>query len=241
MTRAAPAALLEVRGLVKQFGGLRAIDGLDLTLGPGELRCVIGPNGAGKSTFFKLLLGLHKPTAGVIRYRGEDITTLEPFERARRGISIKFQVPGVYPHLTVRQNVRLGVQRHVAAGLDAEIDRLLAEATLAGLSDVRAGHLSHGQQQWLEIAMALGSRPALLLLDEPTAGMSPEETARTADIVRALNAKGMAVMVIEHDMAFVRQIARTVTVLHYGRVFDEGSLSRIESNADVVRIYLGKV
>lgn len=234
--------LLEVRGLVKQFGGLKAIDGLDLNLAPGELRCLIGPNGAGKSTFFKLLLGLHKPTTGSIRYKGEDVTALEPFERARRGISIKFQVPGIYPDLTIRQNVRLAVQLHAPRGaIDAEIDRLLEETTLGGLAATRAGHLSHGQQQWLEVGMAIASKPDLLLLDEPTAGMSPEETAKTAEIVRGLNAKGMAIMIIEHDMAFVRQVARTVTVLHYGKVFDEGSLSQIESNADVVRIYLGQV
>jgi ABC-type uncharacterized transport system ATPase subunit len=236
------ANILQTQGLRKYFGGLYAINGVDLVVEEGELRCLIGPNGAGKSTLFKLILGSYAPSEGRILFRGADITSLRPHLRVQRGMSIKFQVPGIFLELPVEQNLRIALQRvYRGVALDRELDRLLDLIEVRHQREQPAGNLSHGQQQWLEIAMAVALRPAMLLLDEPTAGMSPEETFKTGELVKRLNASGMTIIVIEHDMAFVRQIAQRVTVLHFGQVFDEGSLERIISNEDVVRIYLGKV
>ncbi|MFZ1430717.1 MAG: ABC transporter ATP-binding protein [Geminicoccaceae bacterium] len=234
-------ALLEARGLSKRFGGLKAVDDLSLAIEEGELHCLIGPNGAGKSTFFKLVLGRYAPTSGSVRFRGEDITALEAAARVRRGMSVKMQVPGVFPELPVRQNLDIALQyRFKGAELRREVDRLLDLIDLARAAAKPAGQLAHGQKQWLEIAMAIGVRPNLLLLDEPTAGMSPEETYKTGEMVKALNADGMTVLVVEHDMAFVRQIARKVSVLHFGRMFAQGSIDEITGNEAVQEIYLGK-
>jgi ABC-type uncharacterized transport system ATPase subunit len=236
------ANILQTQGLRKYFGGLYAINGVDLAVEEGELRCLIGPNGAGKSTLFKLILGSYAPSEGRILFKGADITSLRPHLRVQRGMSIKFQVPGIFLELPVEQNLRIALQRvYRGVALDRELDRLLDLIEVRHQREQPAGNLSHGQQQWLEIAMAVALRPAMLLLDEPTAGMSPEETFKTGELVKRLNASGMTIIVIEHDMAFVRQIAQRVTVLHFGQVFDEGSLERIISNEDVVRIYLGKV
>lgn len=236
------ATILQTRGLKKYFGGLCAINGVDLAIEEGELRCLIGPNGAGKSTLFKLILGSYQPSEGTILFKGDDITTLRPHLRVQRGMSIKFQIPGIFLELPVEQNLRIALQRaHRGAALDQELERLLELINLGHQRSELAANLSHGQQQWLEIAMAVALQPAMLLLDEPTAGMSSEETFKTGELVKKLNASGMTIVVIEHDMAFVRQIAKRVTVLHFGEVFDEGSLDEIVSNEDVVRIYLGKV
>ena len=235
------ATILETRGLSKYFGGLHAIDGVDLAVGEGELRCVIGPNGAGKSTLFKLLVGTYASSAGQILFRDEEISTLKPYQRVRRGLSIKFQVPGIFLQLPAEQNIRIALQRGYADDpLEAELERLLQLIDLQSQRRELAGNLSHGQQQWLEIGMALATKPAVLLLDEPTAGMSPEETFKTGELVQRLNAEGMTIVVIEHDMTFIRQIAQRVTVLHFGKIFDEGSIDDITQNEDVVRIYLGK-
>ena len=236
------AVILQTRGLKKYFGGLYAINGVDLSIEEGELRCLIGPNGAGKSTLFKLILGSYEPSEGAILFKGDDITSLRPHLRVQRGLSIKFQVPGIFLALPVEQNLRIALQRAFrGAALEQELERLLALIDLEHQRSELATNLSHGQQQWLEIAMAVALQPAVLLLDEPTAGMSPEETFKTGELVKKLNASGMTIVVIEHDMAFVRQIAKRVTVLHFGQVFDEGSLDDIVRNEDVVRIYLGKV
>ena len=235
------ATILETRGLRKYFGGLQAIDDVDLAVDEGELRCIIGPNGAGKSTLFKLLVGTYASSAGEILFRGEEISTFKPYERVRRGLSIKFQVPGIFLQLPAEQNIRIGLQRGYADDpLEAELERLLQLIDLQSQRRELAGNLAHGQQQWLEIGMALATQPTVLLLDEPTAGMSPEETFKTGELVKRLNAEGMTIVVIEHDMTFIRQIAQRVTVLHFGKVFDEGSIDDITQNEDVVRIYLGK-
>ncbi len=235
------ATILETRGLRKYFGGLHAIDGVDLAVGEGELRCVIGPNGAGKSTLFKLLVGTYASSAGQILFRDEEISTFKPYQRVRRGLSIKFQVPGIFLQLPAEQNIRIALQRGYADDpLEAELERLLQLIDLQSQRRELAGNLAHGQQQWLEIGMALATKPTVLLLDEPTAGMSPEETFKTGELVKRLNAEGMTIVVIEHDMTFIRQIAQRVTVLHFGKIFDEGSIDDITQNEDVVRIYLGK-
>lgn len=235
------SVLLETRALHKHFGGLNAIDGVNLAVEQGELRCLIGPNGAGKSTLFRLILGTYPPSGGQVLFKGADITKALPFQRVNKGISIKFQVPGIFLDLPVEQNLLIALQRRISgAQRDDEIERLLGLLALSEVRARRAGELSHGQQQWLEIGMAIAINPTLLLLDEPTAGMSPEETFKTGELVKRLNDQGMTIIVIEHDMTFVRQIARKVTVLHFGKIFVEGTLQEVVNNEDVVRIYLGK-
>ncbi len=235
------SALLETRDLSKFFGGLYATNGVSLAIEAGEVRCLIGPNGAGKSTLFKLIIGTYQPSGGQVFFDGHDITPLESHRRVNQGLSIKFQVPGIFLELGVEQNLRIALQRKVApARMNDETERLLAFLDLAPSRHLAAGNLSHGQQQWLEIGMAIALQPKLLLLDEPTAGMSPEETFKTGELVKRLNADGMTIVVIEHDMTFVRQIARKVTVLHFGKVFLEGTLDQVVNNDDVARIYLGK-
>ena len=233
-------ALLETRDLNKWFGGLHVTGGVDFALQSGEIHCLIGPNGAGKSTFFRLILGEHLPTSGQILYEGQDITRAKSFERIRRGISVKFQVPGIFKALSVRQNLQIALQHHrTPEELDGEIDRLLEFLKLTEARHQLAGNLSHGQKQWLEIGMAIGLRPRLLLLDEPTAGMTPDETAATGEMVQALNREGVTVLAVEHDMAFVRQIAQRVTVLHLGKIFAQGTIDEIVADERVAAIYLG--
>jgi branched-chain amino acid transport system ATP-binding protein len=232
--------MLETRGLVKRFGGDIVIAGLDLSVEAGEIRCIIGPNGAGKSTLLGLIVGAIKPTAGSIFLDGTDVSRMLPFRRIRSGLGIKFQVPGIFTDLAVRDNLAVALQRSTPArNLAGETDRLLAYLALDHHQAMRAGDLSHGQQQWLEIGMALATRPRLLLLDEPTAGMSVEETSRTGELVQRLNADGTTIIAIEHDMAFVRQVATKVTVLNYGRIFRDGTIAEIESDSDVAQLYLG--
>ncbi|TFF20486.1 ABC transporter ATP-binding protein [Jiella endophytica] len=235
-------AILQTRKLDKWFGGLHVTDNVDFALEQGEVHCLIGPNGAGKSTFFKLVLGEHAPSGGEILYDGEDITRTKSYERIRRGISVKFQVPGIFQALRVRQNLQIALQHHLqGASLDEEIDRLLEFLKLKDTEKQLAGSLSHGQKQWLEIGMAIALKPRLLLLDEPTAGMTPDETHATGEMVQALNADGVSVLAVEHDMAFVRQIAQRVTVLHFGKVFAQGTIEEIVADERVAAIYLGEI
>ena len=233
--------LLEIHALNKRFGGLHVTRSVNLTLKAGSIHCLIGPNGAGKSTLFRLILGEHLCDGGRILFLGEDVTRLQPFERVRRGISVKFQVPGIFKDLSVQQNLQIAVQRRHAPDVRSrEVDRLLDYLQLRSEARQRAGALSHGQKQWLEIGMALSLEPKLLLLDEPTAGMSPDETFATGDMIKRLNADGMGVLAVEHDMAFVRQVAQDVTVLHLGGVFAQGSVDDIVADERVAAIYLGQ-
>jgi ABC-type uncharacterized transport system ATPase subunit len=234
--------LLQTIDLNKRFGGLRVTNNVNFSLEEGEVHCLIGPNGAGKSTLFRLFLGEHSPSSGRILYAGEEITHLKPFQRIRKGISVKFQVPGIFAALSVRQNLTIALQHHLeGASLDEEIARLLEFLRLTASADMQAASLSHGQKQWLEIGMAISLKPRLLLLDEPTAGMSPDETYETGEMVRALNADGVTVLAVEHDMAFVRQIAQRVTVLHFGQIFAQGTVEEITANDAVAEIYFGHV
>ena len=233
-------SILETRGLNKHFGGLHVTADVNLTLEEGEIHCLIGPNGAGKSTLFRLILGEHAPSSGSIFYAGQDITLLKSFQRIRRGMSVKFQVPGIFKALSARQNLEIALQHHLEGGsLDAEADRLLDFLQLSDVAEQLAGNLSHGQKQWLEIGMAISLKPKLLLLDEPTAGMSPAETFATGEIVQTLNADGVTILAVEHDMSFVRQVARRVTVLHLGRIFAQGTIEEIVADERVAAIYLG--
>jgi ABC-type uncharacterized transport system ATPase subunit len=234
-------ALVDVKGVTKRFGGLTAVSDVDLTVNVGEVHCLIGPNGAGKSTLFKLIVGLYPPTKGTILFDSVDITEERPFARVQRGMSIKMQAPSVFKELPVRQNIQIALQeRFSGAQGDLEEERLLALLNLAHDGCKLAGALSHGQQQWLEIGMALALQPQLLLLDEPTAGMSPEETFKTGELIKSFNAEGMTILAVEHDMAFVRQIAQRVTVLHLGKIFARGNLETIIADEKVAEIYLGK-
>lgn len=234
-------ALVEVKGVSKRFGGLIAVADVDLSVNAGELHCLIGPNGAGKSTLFKLIVGLYPPTKGRIFFDSAEITNERPYARVQRGMSMKMQAPSVFKELPVRQNIQVALQERLS-GLErsAEEERLLTLLNLAQDSGKLAGALSHGQQQWLEIGMALALQPQLLLLDEPTAGMSPEETFKTGELIKSFSAEGMTVLVVEHDMAFVRQVAQRVTVLHLGRIFARGNLEAILQDEKVAEIYLGK-
>jgi branched-chain amino acid transport system permease protein len=222
------------------FGGLKAVDDVTLRFDAG-LHCLIGPNGAGKSTLFNLLVGRYRPSTGRVTLRGQDITRLEPFQRAERGIGIKLQVPSLYPQLSVDENVWLAAyaRDRDARRAGERVAAVLERVGLSGRAAEPAGSLSHGEQQWLEIGMVLAGRPAVFLLDEPTAGMTREETARTAELVAGL-AREATVVVVEHDMEFVRRLGAPVTLLHQGRVFRRGSLDNLREDADVLNIYLGR-
>jgi branched-chain amino acid transport system ATP-binding protein len=233
-------AILDVRGLTRHFGGLRAVH-LDLAVEEGELRCLIGPNGAGKSTFFKLVTGGLAPTAGTIRFRGRDITGWDAFRVARLGISIKFQVASVFEELSTLQNLVTAAEfRYGYREGRRRAAQVLEVIGLGERATDRAAWLSHGEKQWLEIGMASVAEPALILLDEPTAGMTMEEVKRTGSLLRRLN-ETATVIVVEHDMNFIRMIARRVTVMHQGEVFAEGSMEEVEGDERVRDIYLGKV
>ncbi len=232
--------IVGVSGLAKQYGGVAALRGVDFSVDRGELHCIIGPNGAGKSTFFKLLMGIERPTAGAIRYKGRDITSLGSFERARLGFSVKFQNIRVYQDLSVFHNLFIPLRRHHRMkDISEQVAELLGQLRLAGTENETVSSLSHGQVQWLAIGMSIAARPEVLLLDEPTAGMSDDETRETANIIRRLKVGGMTILVIEHDMTFIRGLDTRTTVLHYGRLFAQGTFSEIEANEDVHRIYLG--
>jgi len=235
-------ALLQTRKLDKWFGGLHVTQEIDFSVKDAEIHCLVGPNGAGKSTFFHLLLGTIQASHGAILFEGRDITHRPSWQRIRDGISVKFQVPGIFQDMSVRQNVQLALQRHIPdlRARNAQTEEILEFLHLHTQSTQLAGNLSHGQKQWLEIGMAISLRPKLLLLDEPTAGMTPEETEQTGRMVQDLNRQGMAILAVEHDMNFVRQVAQRVTVLNQGQIFVSGSIADIEADERVVEIYLGK-
>jgi ABC-type uncharacterized transport system ATPase subunit len=234
-------SLLQTVNLNKSFGGLHVTNNVNLAIETGEVHCLIGPNGAGKSTLFRLLLGEYAPSSGNILYQGEEITRLKPFQRVQRGISVKFQVPGIFKGLTVRQNLEIALQSRLKSKeLQEEAQRLRTFLHLVSSAEERAGNLSHGQQQWLEIGMAMSLKPRLLLLDEPTAGMSPEETHVTGEMILELNKSGVSILAVEHDMDFVRQVAHRVTVLHFGKIFAQGTIDEVMASEEVAQIYLGE-
>ncbi|MFW5823961.1 MAG: urea ABC transporter ATP-binding protein UrtD [Marinobacter sp.] len=232
------------------FDGFRAINNLNLTIDDGELRCIIGPNGAGKTTMMDIITGKTPPDTGSVWFgsRHNLLTMSEP-EIASLGIGRKFQKPTVFEALTVFENLELAMaaDKRVFPTLTARmtsecrerIDEVLETIHLQALRDRPAGILSHGQKQWLEIGMLLMQRPRLLLVDEPVAGMTEQEMERTADLLTSLAGK-QSVVVVEHDMGFVRSIARTVTVLHQGSVLAEGTMDQVSSNPEVIKVYLGE-
>jgi len=235
-----PVPLLETQALTMRFGGVTAVSEVDFTLREAELRCLIGPNGAGKSTFFKMLTGQLAPSAGTIMFRGRPVAGASPHEIARLGVGIKTQVPNVFNGLSVRENIWLGARRtHTPLRTAAVVDEVLEKIRLAAQARTLVGQLSHGQRQWVEIGTVIAADPELILLDEPAAGMTHDEVLRTAELIREIN-QSRALVVVEHDMQFIRMIARTVTVFHQGRVLMEDAVDAVLRDPRVRDVYLGK-
>ncbi|MER5171139.1 ATP-binding cassette domain-containing protein [Thioclava sp. GXIMD2076] len=232
--------LIETKGLTMRFGGVVAVNNVDFTLREMELRCLIGPNGAGKSTFFKMLTGQLTPSLGTLLHRGDSIAGLSPHQIARRGVGVKTQTPNVFDGLSVIENIMVSATRLHTRKMAREIvDEVVARVELGAIANRQVGILSHGQRQWVEIATVLAQKPDLVLLDEPVAGMSDEEVDRTAQIIREIN-RERAVVVVEHDMVFIRKIAKTVTVFNQGAVLVEGDVDAVLSDQRVRDVYLGK-
>jgi urea transport system ATP-binding protein len=242
------SALLELQGVSVSFDGFWALNDLNLRLAPGELRAVIGPNGAGKTTFLDVITGKVRPTRGDVLFRGRSLVGSTEHRIARLGIGRKFQTPRVYQNLTPRRNLELAVKGShspftlLFGSLSSEqrerVQQLLAVVGLEAQASELAGSLSHGQKQWLEIAMLLAQDPDLLLVDEPVAGLSEEETDRTGALLRSL-AGDHTVLVIEHDMDFIHELNCPVTVLHEGHVLCEGSMDAVQNDPRVIEVYLG--
>ncbi|GAC1404624.1 MAG: ABC transporter ATP-binding protein [Candidatus Velthaea sp.] len=244
--------ILQTRGLGKRFGHFAANADIDFSVQPGELRAVIGPNGAGKTTFFNLISGITPPTDGSIAYKGQDITHATGSKRVRLGIAKAFQTANLYPNDSVEQNVRLAALARVQGpfalqvfrrstrlgNVDTIAYRALERVDLAGVAGVRAGDLSHGDKKRLDIAIALATEPEILLLDEPVAGMSKDESRRTETLIKRLAAE-MTVLIIEHDMEMIMGISDSITVLHQGKVLADGSPEAIRNSAQVQEAYLG--
>ncbi|MGU3468850.1 ATP-binding cassette domain-containing protein [Methylobacterium sp. C33D] len=233
---------LVVDALTVAFGRFTALDHVSLAVDPGEVRAVIGPNGAGKTTLLDVISGVTKPVSGRVMLGDDiDLTKRSEAEIARAGVRRKFQKPSVFPALTVRENLEIGCGPALRPrDRPARIATVLGEIALAPRADVPAGSLAHGEKQWLEIGMVLAAEPALLLLDEPVAGLSDSETAQTAALIRGLRRPDRAILVIEHDIAFVEAIADRVTVLHEGRTLYEGSMQGAREDARVIEVFLGR-
>jgi urea transport system ATP-binding protein len=231
---------LEVSGISCVFGGVHALDGLDLTVPRGETRCVIGPNGAGKTTFLNVVCGLVRPTTGAVVAGGEEITGKSPVRIARHGVIRSFQTPTVFAGLPIAVNLEIGARRPGAPGSDvaARVETMLTELGYADRAQLPAAQLSHGERKRLELGMMLLAAPSILLLDEPTAGMTVRETDEVVGLLQRLTAD-ITVVVIEHDMSFVRQIADRVSVLHRGALLTEGSVTDVQNDPRVQDVYLG--
>ena len=231
--------IVETRNLAMHFGGVRAVDQVDFSLYDRELRCLIGPNGAGKSTFFKCLTGQLKPSAGEIIIRDQVTTGAEPHEIASLGIGIKTQVPNVFDGLSVNENVWLSARRwHEAKRARVVTAETIERLKLGEIRHELVGRLAHGQRQWVELGMVVSAEPWLVLLDEPAAGMTHEETERTADLVKEIN-KDAALIVVEHDMQFIRLISQQVTVFHEGQILMEDTMDAISKDQRAREVYLG--
>jgi branched-chain amino acid transport system ATP-binding protein len=236
----ATTPLLSTHGLSRSFGGLKAVEAVDFDLMQGEIRAVIGPNGAGKTTFVSLVAGRVAPTAGRIVFDGRDITKLPAHRRVGIGIAYTFQITSIYPALSVSDNVALAAQHHAGgAELKRAVADALARVDLSGRSEELAGNLSYGHQRLLEVAMGLALRPRLLILDEPTQGLSDAEIKGFIALVREI-AREATVMLIEHNMSVVMALADSITVMDRGRILAEGTPEEIRANAAVQEAYLGK-
>lgn len=241
--------ILEIENLSVVFDGFRALNHLNFSMDAGELRVIIGPNGAGKTTFLDVITGKVKPTEGRVLFQGRNLRSLSEHRIACLGIGRKFQTPRIYLNLTPRENLDLSCNqdkgvwgtlwRRSPQAERQSVAELLEIIGLAAKANLPAGLLSHGEKQWLEIGMLLAQSPRLLLVDEPVAGLTDEETELTGSLLTSL-AEKHSIIVIEHDMEFVRQIARKVTVLHEGSVLCEGSIDEVQNDPQVVEVYLGK-
>ena len=242
--------MLQVEAVEKSFGDFKAVDGANLRVGKGEVVAVIGPNGAGKTTLFNLITGQLRPDRGRIIFKGEDISRLPPYQICRKGIARSFQIVNVFPRLTVFENVRVAVlsQQRKSYRLFspaqsiavAETKEILESVGLSDKAGEIASSLSHGDQKILEIAIALGGQPELLILDEPTAGMSPEETSATMELIRRLaTMRGLTILFCEHDMEVVFSIAQSIMVMHQGRTLIQGKPEEVRRNREVQEAYLG--
>lgn len=256
MSAASGASLLEIRGLNKTFGGVKAVTNLDMTVREGEIHALIGPNGSGKTTTLNVVSGLYRANDGSVRFRGENLTQLSPHAIAARGITRTFQNIRLFPRLTVFENVLIGRHTRLRTNFWAALvpnamtsreegeareraATLLEFVGLASQAHVRARTLAYGDQRRLEIARALAAEPSLLLLDEPAAGMNPTETDALVRLLHEIRARGITLLLIEHDMNLVMSISDRVTVLNFGTHIAEGSAQEISSNADVITAYLG--
>jgi urea transport system ATP-binding protein len=241
---------LALREITVSFDGLTVLDHLTLNLAEGEMRFLIGPNGAGKTTLLDVITGRTKPRSGTVHFEGYDLSGWQEHDIAQRGIGRKFQTPTVFPSLTVQQNMEIAVgARSGFVGAmrrmpSAECDLVAETLELIGLdgrADQRGGQLSHGEKQWLEIGMLVVQEPKLLLLDEPVAGLTRGERDRTVALLHRMQEAhpDRTILIVEHDMAFVRQLAKTVTVLHLGRVLSEGTMEEVQNDPRVIDVYLG--
>jgi len=241
-------AVIRTEALTIRFGGLTALRGVNFEVGRGEVRAIIGPNGAGKSTFFNCLTGVLRPSSGRILFHGEDITGLSPDRISQKGIARSYQITNLLPNVTTLENVRIAAQsrrhgwsmlRHHRAYADLieKAEAVLESVGLRAKADELAANLSHGEQRNLEIGIALATEPKLLCLDEPTAGMSTSETHETMELVRRI-AKNLTILIVEHDMQVVMELAQRITVLHYGEVLAEGTPDEIQQNPRVLEVYL---
>lgn len=242
-------SILSIRGVNVVFSGFKALQGVDLEVGDREIVTIIGPNGAGKSTLMDAIVGKSPVASGHVYYQGKEITNKSPDQISRLGIGRKFQNPNVYHDLTVFENMLLalkgshGVLAAIKAKLtrtkQAKIESVLERVGLLDKAFTKVGSLSHGQKQWVEIGMVLAQDPAVVLLDEPTAGMTADETYATGEIIKSI-AQNHAVVVIEHDMEFVKQIAQRLVVLHQGEKLIEGSVREVQNHPKVKEVYLGR-
>ncbi|MFN9871103.1 MAG: urea ABC transporter ATP-binding protein UrtD [Cyanobacteriota bacterium] len=241
--------LLELNDVSVSFDGFYALTDLSLKLYKGELKSIIGPNGAGKTTFLDVITGKVRPTKGTVTFKGKSLVGLTEQRISREGIGRKFQTPRVFDNLTVLRNLELAASPYktpfsllahrLPTSVKDEVHRLMNYVGLAPHATSQAGSLSHGQKQWLAIAMLVAQSPEVLLLDEPVAGLTDEETVRTAELIKSL-AGDHTVVVIEHDMEFIRDLDFDVTVLHQGQVLTEGTLDQVKSDPRVIEVYLGK-
>jgi len=243
--------ILRTTKLTKKFGGLIAVEEVDFSIQEGDLQSIIGPNGAGKSTFFKLITGELKPSGGLVRFLGQDITNLRQTKISHRGIAVAYQITNIFPMLSVFENVRVAAQSRKTTfnlwskaashkELSDQAVQILEQIGLADFKDDIAANMSHGDRKRLEIGIALATRPKLLLLDEPTAGLSPTETRQTIELIKKI-ARNLTIILVEHKMKVVMEVSDKITVLYYGRLLTQGTPDEIRANEEVRRVYLGGV
>lgn len=241
--------ILWTENLTKRFGGLSVIEGLNFSMKRGEIRGLIGPNGAGKTTFFNLITGRLRSDGGRIFFKGRDISTFPIYRIAQLGIVLKFQITNVFEEMTCAENIRVAMMGKSKSFFDLftfsnpsvteEVNQILNEINLYSKRNQKASSLSHGEKQWLEIGMTIANRPEILLLDEPTAGMTVEETDRTIELIKRISHR-LSILAIEHDMYFIRNIAHKITVLYRGNILVEGTYADVEADERVKNVYLGR-